>query len=164
MSGSLNLVQLIGNLGRDPEIRSTSSGTRLANLNIATSEMWRDRNSGEKKQRTEWHRVVVWPEGMVDFADRYLHKGDKVYIQGKLETRKWTDQSGQERYTTEIQVKPFGGVLTSLDSGSQGNGNGGTGRLRDQAGDGYGDAYEQPQQRARAPAGAYGELDDEIPF
>src|SRR5258705_2113272 len=116
MAGSVNKVILVGNLGRDPELRSTQDGTRIANLAVATSESWRDRVSGERKERTEWHRVVIFNERLAEIAEKYLKKGAKVYLEGALQTRKWTDNSGQERYTTEIVLQRFRGELTMLDS------------------------------------------------
>src|SRR5271163_612988 len=115
MAGSINKVILVGNLGRDPEIRSTNDGTRIANLALATSESWRDRNSGERKEKTEWHRVVIFNDNLTKVAESYLRKGSKVYIEGALQTRKWTDQSGQEKYSTEIVLQKFRGELTMLD-------------------------------------------------
>src|SRR6202047_959802 len=114
MAGSVNKVILVGNLGRDPEIRSTNDGTRIANLNLATSENWNDRGSGERKERTEWHRVVIFNEKIAEVAERYLKKGAKVYLEGTLETRKYTDQSGAEKYSTEVVLRPFRGELTML--------------------------------------------------
>src|SRR2546421_6334948 len=116
MAGSVNKVILVGNLGRDPELRSTQDGMRIANLAVATSESWRDRVSGERKERTEWHRVVIFNERLAEIAEKYLKKGAKVYIEGALQTRKWTDNSGQERYTTEVVLQRFRGELTMLDS------------------------------------------------
>ena len=116
MSGFLNRVQLIGNLGRDPEVRTTQSGGRVVTLSIATSESWKDERSGERRERTEWHRVVIFNEGLGKIAERYLEKGAKVYLEGKLTTRKWQDQSGADRYSTEIHLTPYNGVLTFLDS------------------------------------------------
>ncbi len=128
MAGSVNKVILIGNLGRDPEVRTTQNGSKICNLNIATSETWKDRQSGERREKTEWHRVVIFAPPLADFAERYLRKGSKVYIEGQLQTRKWTDQSGVEKYTTEIVLQPFKGELTSLDSrGGEGGGGGGGG-------------------------------------
>jgi len=124
MAGSVNKVILIGNLGKDPEIRSTNDGTRVASLTIATSENWKDRNSGERKERTEWHRVVIFNDRLVDVVERFVKKGAKLYIEGALQTRKWTDNSGQERYTTEVVLQKFRGELTMLDS-RQGGGGGG---------------------------------------
>src|SRR3954471_1214605 len=120
MAGSVNKVILVGNLGRDPEIRSTEDGTRVATLNLATSESWRDRASGERKEKTEWHRVAIFNDRLVEVAEKYLRKGAKVYIEGQLETRKWTDQSGAEKYTTEVVLRQFRGELTMLDSRSGG--------------------------------------------
>ena len=116
MAGSVNKVILVGNVGRDPEIRSTSGGSRIANLSIATSESWRDKSSGERKERTEWHRVVIYNENLVKICESYLTKGAKVYVEGSLQTRKWTDNQGQERYSTEIVLQKFGGALTILSS------------------------------------------------
>src|SRR5881227_2149602 len=115
MAGSINKVILVGNLGRDPEIRSTQDGMRIANLAVATSETWRDKMSGERKERTEWHRVVIFNERLAETAEKYLKKGAKVYLEGALQTRKWTDNSGQERYTTEVVLQRFRGELTMLD-------------------------------------------------
>ena len=116
MAGSVNKVILIGNLGRDPELRSTQDGTRIANLAVATSESWRDRVSGERKERTEWHRVVIFNERLAEIAEKYLKKGSKVYVEGALQTRKWTDQGGQERYSTEVVLQRFRGELTMLEA------------------------------------------------
>jgi single-strand DNA-binding protein len=126
MAGSVNKVILVGNLGADPEVKSFQNGGRIANLRIATSENWKDKNSGERKERTEWHSVVLNSDGLVGVAERFLRKGSKVYIEGQLRTRKWQDQSGNDRYTTEISVGGMGGVLTMLD-GAQGGGGGGGG-------------------------------------
>src|SRR6266404_9767254 len=115
MAGSINKVILVGNLGRDPELRSTQDGMRIANLAVATSESWRDRVSGERKERTEWHRVVIFNDRLSEIAEKYLKKGAKVYVEGQLQTRKWTDQQGQERYTTEVALTRFKGELTMLD-------------------------------------------------
>ena len=163
MAGSVNKVILIGNLGRDPETRSTQDGTKIVHLNLATSENWKDRNSGERRERTEWHRVVIFDEKLAEVAEKYLRKGSKVYLEGQLQTRKWTDQSGQEKYTTEVVLGRFRSQLTMLD------GRGGEGAP---AGGGYGgepadSGYSSPGSggggRAPAPAGG-GDLDDEIPF
>lgn len=134
MAGSVNKVILIGNLGKDPEIRSTNDGTKVASLTIATSENWKDRNSGERKERTEWHRVVIFNDRLVDVVERFVKKGAKVYIEGALQTRKWTDNSGQERYTTEVVLQKFRGELTMLDSRG---GGGGGGEFGDEEGGGY---------------------------
>ena len=120
MAGSVNKVILVGNLGRDPEIRSTQDGTRIANLSLATSESWRDKNSGERKERTEWHRVVIFNENLVKVAEQYLKKGSKIYIEGALQTRKWTDQAGVEKYSTEVVLQRFRGELTMLDGRGEG--------------------------------------------
>lgn len=117
MAGSINKVILVGNLGRDPEIRHTQDGAKVANLSLATSESWKDRNSGERREKTEWHRVVIFNDRLADVAEQYLRKGSKVYVEGTLQTRKWTDQSGQEKYTTEIVLQKFRGELQMLDSG-----------------------------------------------
>src|SRR5277367_7176779 len=119
MAGSVNKVILVGNLGRDPEIRSTQDGTRIANLSLATSESWRDRNSGERKERTEWHRVVIFNDKLVEVVEKFLKKGSKIYVEGALQTRKWTDQSGAEKYSTEIVLQKFRGELTLLSDGNR---------------------------------------------
>jgi single-strand DNA-binding protein len=163
MAGSVNKVILVGNLGRDPEIRSTQDGTRVANLSLATSESWRDKNSGERRERTEWHRVVVFNDRIVDVCEKYLKKGSKIYVEGALQTRKWTDQSGAEKYTTEIVLQKFRGELTMLDG--RGGGGVGAGESED-AGGGFSDSGSSgPGRMGRAPAGAAGgDLDDDIPF
>src|SRR6201999_3625400 len=122
MAGSVNKVILIGNLGADPEIRTLNSGDKVANLRIATSETWRDRNSGERKERTEWHRVVIFNDNIVKVAENYLRKGSKIYVEGAIQTRKWTDNSGQEKYSTEIVLQKFRGELTMLDGKGEGGG------------------------------------------
>ncbi|MEX0696280.1 MAG: single-stranded DNA-binding protein, partial [Dongiaceae bacterium] len=124
MAGSVNKAILIGNLGRDPEIRSLQDGNRVANLSVATSESWRDKSSGERRERTEWHRVVIFNERLVEVAEKYLKKGAKVYLEGQIQTRKWTDQSGVEKYTTEVVLQRFRGELTMLDSRGAGAGGG----------------------------------------
>ncbi len=158
MAGSVNKVILIGNLGRDPEIRSLQDGTRVASFSLATSENWRDKNSGERRERTEWHRVAIFNDRLVDVAEKYLRKGSKVYIEGQLQTRKWTDQQGQERYTTEVVLGRFRGELTMLD------GRGGDQPSGYEAGgeSDYGARQGAPAGGGRQPQGA--ELDDEIPF
>ncbi len=128
MAGSINKVILVGNLGKDPEIRSLGSGDRVANLTLATSEQWRDKASGERKEKTEWHRIVIFNENLVKVAENYLKKGSKVYIEGSLQTRKWTDQSGQEKYSTEVVLQKFRGELVLLDARGGGGGGGGTAR------------------------------------
>ncbi|WP_119300886.1 single-stranded DNA-binding protein [Dongia deserti] len=161
MAGSVNKVILVGNLGRDPEIRSTQDGTRVANLSLATSESWRDKNSGERRERTEWHRVVVFNDRLVDICERFLKKGSKIYLEGALQTRKWTDQSGQEKYTTEVVLQKFRGELTMLDGRG---GSAGAGPEEDAGG--FSDTNAGgPGRMGRAPAGAGGgDLDDDIPF
>ena len=152
MAGSVNKVILVGNLGRDPEVRHTNDGNPIVNLSVATSEQWRDRNSGERRERTEWHRVVIFNERLGEFAQKYLHKGRKVYVEGQLQTRKWTGQDGQERYTTEVVLQRFRGELTMLDSRGEGGGGGG----------GYEPAGGGSQGGGSSSGG--GDLDDEIPF
>ena len=156
MAGSVNKVILIGNLGRDPEIRTTQNGTKVANLNIATSDNWRDKATGERKEKTEWHRVVIFGN-LADIAERYLKKGSKVYVSGSLQTRKWQDQSGQDRYTTEVVLQGYGGELTMLD-GKGGGGGGGGGGVSDDT-----PAWDSgPSGGARGKGGP--DLDDDIPF
>jgi single-strand DNA-binding protein len=174
MAGSVNKVILVGNLGRDPEIRSTNDGTRIANLNLATSESWRDRVSGERKERTEWHRVVIFNERLVEIAEKYLRKGSKIYVEGALQTRKWTDQQGQEKYSTEVVLQKFRGELTMLDGASGGRGQGGGGAGEGDYEEGFGGGGGYNTARAAAPAGGgmgggpgrarNDDLDDEIPF
>ncbi|OIQ31991.1 MAG: single-stranded DNA-binding protein [Alphaproteobacteria bacterium MedPE-SWcel] len=127
MAGSLNKVMLIGNLGRDPEVRSFQNGGKVCNLRIATSENWKDRTTGERREKTEWHSVAIFSEGLVRVAEQYLRKGSKVYIEGQLQTRKWQDQSGQDRYSTEVVLQGFGSTLTMLDGRGEGGGGGGFG-------------------------------------
>jgi single-strand DNA-binding protein len=165
MAGSVNKVILVGNLGRDPEIRSTNDGTRIANLNLATSESWRDRNSGERKERTEWHRVVIFNENLVTIAEKYLRKGSKIYVEGALQTRKWTDNAGVEKYSTEVVLQKFRGELTMLDGATGGRGqSGGEGGYDEGDAGSFGSA---PRAAASAGGGGRGrndDLDDEIPF
>jgi single-strand DNA-binding protein len=178
MAGSVNKVILVGNLGRDPEVRNTQDGSKIVNLALATSETWNDKASGERKEKTEWHRVVIFNDRVADVAERYLKKGAKVYVEGSLQTRKWTDQGGQERYSTEIVIGRFNGVLTMLDTRAGGGDSGA-----------YAGGMAEPPMggptppRERAPAAARpaaagaparggpswdaprgGDLDDEIPF
>ena len=171
MAGSVNKVILIGNLGRDPEIRSTQDGTKVANLSIATSESWRDKNSGERREKTEWHRVVIFNERLVDVAERFLKKGSKVYLEGQLQTRKWTDQSGAEKYTTEVVLQRFRGELTMLDGKGEGGGmsdngdgysSGGGGGYG--GGSGGGGGYGGGSSGGGSGGGRGGDLDDDIPF
>ena len=167
MAGSVNKVILIGNLGRDPEIRSTQDGMRIANLAVATSESWRDRVSGERKERTEWHRVVIFNERLAEIAEKYLKKGAKVYLEGALQTRKWTDNAGQERYSTEIVLQRYRGELTMLDGAGGGRGGSAGGPAMDAGYDeGFGD--EPPARSAPSARGSarkpVNDLDDDIPF
>jgi single-strand DNA-binding protein len=155
MAGSVNKVILIGNLGADPEIRHTQDGRPIVNLRVATTDSWRDKNTGERRERTEWHRVVIFSEGLARIAEQYLKKGSKVYLEGALQTRKWEDQSGQERYTTEVVLQGFNSALTMLD-----------GRQRD---GGLGESASGGDFGRTKPLGSGGgsfnkELDDEIPF
>lgn len=138
MAGSVNKVILVGNVGRDPEIRRTNDGKPIANLSIATSETWRDRNTGERKEKTEWHRVVIFNEGLCKVVEQYVKKGAKLYIEGQLQTRKWTDQSGVEKYSTEVVLQAFNGQLTMLDARSGGGGGFGEGGQGGYGGDDYG--------------------------
>ncbi|MBV9247637.1 MAG: single-stranded DNA-binding protein [Acetobacteraceae bacterium] len=170
MAGSVNKVILVGNLGKDPEVRTTQDGTKIVHLTLATSENWTDRASGERKERTEWHRVVIFNDRIGDVAERFLRKGRKVYLEGSLQTRKWTDQTGQERYTTEVVIGRFRGELVLLDSnrGEEGASFGGEGST----------GFNRDRQPAARPAGVPsrpgsapswdapkgGDLDDEIPF
>ncbi|KZL22878.1 single-stranded DNA-binding protein [Pseudovibrio sp. Ad37] len=183
MAGSVNKVILVGNLGADPEIRRTQDGRPIVNLRIATSESWRDRNSGERRERTEWHRVVVFNEGLAKVAEQFLRKGSKVYIEGQLQTRKWQDQSGQEKYSTEIVLQGFNSTLTMLDGRGEGGGAGGQGGQSGGFGGGSGGGYDQGGGfggggssnqgggfgggggGGQAPSGGFGGgMDDEIPF
>ncbi|CAN1509850.1 Ssb Single-stranded DNA-binding protein [Caulobacteraceae bacterium] len=159
MAGSVNKVILVGNLGKDPEIRTLNSGDRVANLSLATSESWRDRASGEKKERTEWHRVVIFNDNLVKVAEQYLKKGSTVYIEGALSTRKWTDQQGVEKYSTEVVLQKFRGELTML--GGRGDGGGG---MRDEGGD-FGGYSSGDRAQPSGPKESFSaDLDDEIPF
>jgi single-strand DNA-binding protein len=151
MAGSVNKVILVGNLGKDPETRRMQSGDPVVNLSVATSETWRDKASGERKEKTEWHRVVIFNKNLAEVAEKYLRKGSKVYLEGSLQTRKWTDKDGQEKYSTEIVLANFRGELTMLDTRGEGGGGGGGGRERFGAG-------EAPATFQRE------EMDDEIPF
>jgi single-strand DNA-binding protein len=173
MAGSVNKVILIGNLGRDPEVRTFQNGGKVCNLRIATSETWKDRNTGERKERTEWHSVAIFSEPLARVAEQYLRKGSKVYIEGQLETRKWQDQSGQDKYSTEVVLRPYSSTLTMLDGRSEGGGGGtfgggggGGGQMGydDRGGDyggGAGSGGAGSGQSSPAPSR---DLDDEIPF
>ena len=161
MAGSVNKVILVGNLGADPEIRQTQDGRPIANLRVATSDSWRDKATGERRERTEWHRVVIFSEGLCRIAEQYLRKGSKVYLEGQLQTRKWEDQSGQERYSTEVVLQGFNSTLTMLDSrsgGSEGAGFGG--------GDNFGQSspVEKPAGGQQREQNFTRDLDDEVPF
>ena len=156
MAGSVNKVILVGNLGKDPEVRNAQSGMKIVNLALATSDSWNDKASGERKEQTEWHRIVIMNDKLGEVAEKYLRKGSKVYIEGKLQTRKWTDQSGQDKYTTEVLIGRFGGELQLLDRNPNAS---------------SGDDYAPRAAPAKAPARAVGgwdaqpaDLDDEIPF
>ncbi|KEJ88353.1 single-stranded DNA-binding protein [Sulfitobacter donghicola] len=176
MAGSVNKVILIGNLGRDPEVRSFQNGGKVCNLRIATSETWKDKNTGERRERTEWHSVAIFNDGLVRIAEQYLRKGSKVYIEGQLQTRKWQDQSGADRYSTEVVLQGFGGTLTMLDGrdgggggGSMGGGGGGGamgGGGYDQGGGGYdqGGGFGGGGGGQSSGGGGARDLDDEIPF
>ena len=166
MAGSVNKVILIGNLGRDPEVRTFQNGGKVCNLRIATSETWKDRNTGERKERTEWHSVAIFNEGLVRVAEQYLRKGSKVYIEGQLQTRKWQDQSGADRYSTEVVLQSFGGTLVMLDGrgeGGGGGGYGGGGQSDDRGGYGGGQGGGSQGGSDRGGFGG-GDMDDEIPF
>ena len=174
MAGSINKVILIGNLGADPEIQHTQDGRPIANLRIATSESWRDKQTGERREKTEWHRVVIFSEGLCRIAEQYLKKGSKVYVEGQLQTRKWQDQSGQDRYSTEVVLQGFGGTLTMLDGRSGGMsensapGYGGSDQYGGAPSGGQGSGYDSGPSGGGSSAPSGGsfekELDDEIPF
>jgi single-strand DNA-binding protein len=163
MAGSVNKVILVGNLGKDPEIRRTQDGRPIANLSVATSEQWRDKTTGERKEKTEWHRVVIFSEGLAKVAEQYLKKGAKVYIEGQLQTRKWTDQAGVEKYSTEVVLQGFNSNLTMLDG--RGGGASGGGGFSDEPSN---DLGSPAPRRAVAAAGGGGrgnsDMDDDIPF
>ena len=163
MAGSVNKVILVGNLGNEPEVRNLPNGGKVVNLSVATSEQWRDKNSGERKERTEWHRVVIFSEGLVRVAEQYLHKGSKVYIEGQLQTRKWQDQSGADKYSTEIVLQGFNSTLTMLD----GRPDGGEGQSTGFSGPRESAGASRPEGRRpapSAPAFQSGGMDDDIPF
>lgn len=179
MAGSVNKVILVGNLGRDPESRSFQNGGKVVNLRIATSEQWKDRNSGERKERTEWHSVAIFNEGLANVAERFLRKGSKVYIEGQLQTRKWQDQNGQDRYSTEIVLQGFNSVLTMLDGAPGGGSGGGAARGGDDWGTGGDEFAGQSSSRGggnfnsggqrSGGGGNFGggfpdDLDDDVPF
>lgn len=163
MAGSVNKVILVGNLGADPEVRRLNDGSPVVNLRLATSETWRDKGSGERRERTEWHRVVIFNENLARIAEQYLRKGSKVYVEGQLQTRKWQDQSGQDRFSTEVVLQRFRGELTMLDGrgGEGGGGSGGSG------GGNYGGSqggYDNDYGGGQGGQGGGGDLDDDIPF
>ena len=163
MAGSVNKVILIGNLGADPEVRRMQDGRPIVNLRVATSESWRDKQSGERRERTEWHRVVIFNEGLAKIAEQYLKKGSKIYVEGQLQTRKWEDQGGQERYSTEVVLQGFNSALTMLDT--RGGGGGG----EDRSGRGTDFGSSGPMENTESGGGSGGgsfkdEVDDEIPF
>ena len=177
MAGSVNKVILVGNLGADPDIRRTQDGRPICNLSVATSESWKDRNSGERRERTEWHRVVIFNEGLCRVAEQYLRKGSKVYLEGQLQTRKWQDQNGQDRYSTEVVLQGFNGNLTMLDNRGEGGGGGGFGGGQSSGGDfggpggGYGGGNPGgfggqggPSGGGQQSGGYRDEMDDDIPF
>jgi len=160
MAGSLNKVMLIGNLGKDPEVRTFQNGGRIANFSIATSRSWKDKTTGERKDKTEWHNIDIQSEHLVGVAEKYLRKGSKVFIEGQLETRKWTDQNGQDRYTTSVVLRPYNGELTMLDKKGEGEGNysGGYSAPSNDSG------MNTPPQAAASSGGGAADLDDDIPF
>jgi len=153
MAGSVNKVILVGNLGKDPEVRMTQDNTKIVNLSLATSEQWRDKATQERKEKTEWHRVVIFNDKLAEVAEKYLRKGSKVYVEGQLQTRKWTDQTGQERYTTEVLISRFKGELTMLD---------GTRGAQDQSNEF--ESFSPKSSSAREELPPMGEIDDELPF
>lgn len=164
MAGSVNKVILVGNLGRDPEIRSMQSGEEIAQLSVATSETWRDKASGERKERTEWHRVVIFNENLVKVAKSYLKKGSKIYVEGSLQTRKWTDKDGAEKYSTEVVLQRFRGELTMLDGRDGGGGGGGFSSGGDDYGSGGGSGGGGGRSSGGGSPARRDDMDDEIPF
>ena len=159
MAGSVNKVILIGNLGRDPEVRTFQNGGKVCNLRIATSDTWKDKSTGERREKTEWHSVAIFSEPLARTAEQYLRKGSKVYLEGQLETRKWQDQSGQDRYSTEVVLRPYTSTMVMLDGrGDGGGGMGGSG------GGGYMEDQSRGSGGYQSPAPAGGDMDDEIPF
>ena len=166
MAGSVNKVILVGNLGREPEIRFAQNGNKIANFSIATSDSWRDKSTGERKEKTEWHRIVVFSEGLATITEKFLKKGSKVYIEGALQTRKWTGNDGIEKYTTEIVLQGFNSTLTMLDGASGASGGGGSGDVGDRSGGESGEpGWSSSDQGGQGSASLAGnDLDDEIPF
>ena len=168
MAGSVNKVILVGNLGADPEVRNLPSGGKVVNLSVATSENWKDKNTGERREKTEWHRVVIFSEGLARVAEQYLRKGSKVYLEGQLQTRKWQDQQGQDKYSTEVVLQGFNSNLTLLDGRGDGEGAGDGGGFRSADNGGFRGARDNggggQRPRANAPAFEPGGMDDDIPF
>jgi single-strand DNA-binding protein len=165
MAGSLNRVQLIGNLGRDPEVRTFSNGNKVCNFSVACSESWKDRNTGERKEKTEWVNVAIFSEGLIRVCEQYLRKGSKVYVEGKFQTRKWQDQSGQDRYSTEVVIQGFGGQLIMLSKKDGGGSGGSSGGGYGNDSGGYGDNGTSGGYSGGGSGGGAGsDLDDEIPF
>ena len=171
MAGSVNKVIIVGNLGRDPEVRTFANGGKVCNLRVATSETWRDKNTGERKERTEWHSVAIFNENLARIAEQYLRKGSKVYLEGQLETRKWQDQSGQDRYSTEVVLRPYRGELTLLDGRGEGGGGGGGGYDAPPDDRGFGGGSGGGGGGGRSGGGGggdfgrgRGDFDDDIPF
>ncbi len=165
MAGSVNKVILVGNLGKDPEVRRMQDGRPVVNMSVATSESWRDKATGERKEKTEWHRVVIFNEGLAKIAEQYLKKGAKVYLEGALQTRKWTDQQGVEKYSTEVVLQGFNSALTMLDRAGGGGGSGDYAGGGDSGGSDFGSSRPATRQPAMAGGGGKrGDLDDEIPF
>lgn len=167
MAGSLNKVMLIGNLGADPEVRSFQNGGKVCNLRIATSEQWKDKNTGERKEQTEWHTVSIFSEGLISVCERFLRKGSKVFVEGQLQTRKWQDAQGNDRYSTEVVLRGFNGTLTMLDGpGGQGGGSGGgqSGGNWNQGGGSLGGSSGSSSGGGASGGSNYDDLDDDIPF
>jgi single-strand DNA-binding protein len=164
MAGSVNKVILVGNLGRDPEVRSLNNGGKVVNLNLATSETWRDKQSGDRQERTEWHKVVIFNENLADVAERFLRKGSKVYVEGQIQTRKYTDKDGVEKYTTEVVLQRYRGELTMLDGKNEGGGSGAGGSFGGGSRDSYGGGGMSSGGGSSGGRGGASDLDDEIPF
>jgi single-strand DNA-binding protein len=164
MAGSVNKVILVGNLGADPEVRRTQDGRAMVKLRLATSDTWRDKGTGERKERTEWHQIVIFNENLCKFAEQYLKKGNKIYVEGQLQTRKWQDQQGQDRYSTEVVLQNFNSQLTSLERAGSGSGGGGGNFGSDDGGSGASGGSASTRQPAMAGAGPRDDMNDEIPF
>jgi single-strand DNA-binding protein len=163
MAGSVNKVILVGNLGKDPESRTFANGGKVVSFSVATSENWKDRNSGERKEKTEWHNVSIFSEGLARVAEQYLKKGSKVYLEGQLETRKWQDQSGNDRYSTDVVLRQFNSAMVLLDSREGGGGGARSGGYDEDFGGGFSGGGSKPQQRPQ-PAAFDSDLDDDVPF